>query len=101
MFKFFKWTVLLRSNESGFFVAPTPPGYLCRLSNSDRGVVPFFGKDPSLYTFERACFLVSELRRVGYYVDLFPYGLILLKAAIVRLRARLAAAWAAKRVWKK
>ena len=101
MLKFFKWTVLLPSSKSWFFIEPTSPGFLCRMANSDEGVFPFFGDDPSLYTFACASFLVSELRRVGYNVLLFPYGLILLKAFIVRLRARLTAAWAAKRVWKK
>ena len=100
MLKFFKWTVLLRSSNSGFFVEPTSPGFLCRMANSDDGVFPFFGEDPSLYTFARASFLVSELRRVGYYVFLFPYGLIMLKAYIVRLRAWLSAFWASKRIWK-
>ena len=100
MFKFFKWTVLLPSSKSGFFIEPTSPGFLCRMANSDEGVFPFFGDDPSLYTFGRASFLVSELRRVGYNVMLFPYGFIILKSYLVRLRARLSTFIASKRIWK-
>lgn len=101
MFKFFKWTVLLRSSKSGFFIEPTSPGFLCRMANSDVGVFPLFGEDPSLYTFARASFLVSELRRVGYYVFLYPYCLIVLRGRIKLLVSLLRQRRLVRMKWKK
>lgn len=101
MFQFFKWTVRLDAPKTGFFVEPTLPGYLCRFAASDNGAVPLFGPVPVLYSFRYASFLVSELRRVGYYARLYPNAFIVIQGLIKVWKLRRAARRSAKSSWKK
>lgn len=91
--KLLQWNVLVKHNPGKFFHSVGASPYLSgiRFFENLDGSLPLFSADaPVFYPLRDACFLVRELRRVGYNAYKRPALFFVLKQCIA---ARQAKAW--------